>query len=142
MLIAENYQSDWYDCYCNKTQFCCCSPRVRNYFLRKKARCGMCKLQTFCTKKNLIDGSCAKAFFERNSENAKNLRRFANKMWPLIKNFFLVRKKYLEILDDEYRWSHRDWNTFEICSLSLTEIIEYLSYLIELNGPERYLKNV
>ena len=93
MLMAENYQSDWYDCYCNKTQFCCCSPRVRNYFLRKKARCGMCKLQTFCTKKNLIDGFCAKAFLERNSENAKNLRRFANKMWPLIKNVFLVRKK-------------------------------------------------
>ena len=102
----------------------------------------MCKLQTFCTKKNLIDGCCTKAFLERNSENAKNLRRFANKMWPLIKNVFLVRKKNIEILDDEYRWSHRDWNTFEICSLSLTEIIKYLSYLIELNRSESYLKNV
>ena len=98
----------------------------------------MCKLQSFCSQKNLIEGCCAKEFLERNSESIKNLKRFANKTWPLIKKVFLVTKKNIEFLDDEYRWSHRDWNTFEKCSLFLKEIIEYDKYLIELNGPERY----
>ena len=80
----------------------------------------MCKFQSFCYKKDAIEGVCVFEFLGRNSENAK--------------------KDRLAFFDDTYHWTSRDWNTGETSSLSLERIIEYDKYLIKLNWPERYFK--
>ena len=49
-----------------------------------------------------------------------------------------LRRECLELFDDEYVWTHRDWNTFETSRLSLREIIDYEKELLRLNGPELY----
>ena len=142
MLIRGKYEEGGYDCYCNTYRGCCCYyPCLRLLFKKRRQRfCTMCKFQSFCYKKDAIDGMCVLESLDRNSENAKKLRDLVKLIWPLIEKIYFTRKDRLAFSDDTYHWTSRDWNTGETSSLSLEQIIEYDKHLIQLNGPERYFK--
>ena len=78
MLITEKHEEDSYYCYCNIYHDCCLYPIVRHFFRQRKPRfCALCKLQSFCYKKDAIEGMCVKEFLDRNSENKAKLNKLA-----------------------------------------------------------------
>ena len=95
-------------------------------------------MQCFLYKKDAIDGMCVLEFLDGHSEDMVKLNKLAKLIWPFIRKIYFLRRDYLEFFDDEYVWTHRDWNTFETSRVSLREIIDYHKELIRLNGPEQY----
>ena len=93
-------------------------------------------MQTFFYKKDAIDGLCVLEFLDRHSEDKVKLNQLAKLIWPFIRKINFLRRDYREFFDDEYVWTHRNWNTFETSRVSLREIIDYDKELIRFNGPE------
>ena len=60
MLIREKYEEGGYDCYCNTYRDCCSYyPCLRLLFKKRRPRfCTICKFQSFCYKKDVIEGMC------------------------------------------------------------------------------------
>ena len=142
ILIREKYEEVGYDCYCNIYRGCCFYyPCLRLLFKKRRSRfCTMCKFQSFCYKKDAIEGMCVLEFLDRNSENDKKLRELAKLIWPFFKKIYFTRKDRLAFFEGIYHWISRDWNTGETSSLSLEQITEYDKHLIKLNGSKRYFK--
>ena len=141
MLVTEKYEEGDYYCFCDHECYheCCCFPLIKCFFRQRRTRfCTVCKMQSFLYKKDAIDGMCVLEFLDRHSEHIVKLNKLAKLIWPFIRKIYFLRGDRLEFFDDEYVWTHRDWNTFEISRVSLREIIEYDKELIRLNGPERY----
>ena len=139
MLVREKHQEGGWFCHCDKYRHCCLWPLVRRCFRQRRPRfCALRKMQTFCYKRNAVDNMSVLEFLDRHSENRQKLNQLVKLMWPFIRKIFFIHKYSLDFFDDVYVWTHRDWNTFETCQLSLREIIDYDMELIKLNGPERY----
>ena len=85
-----------------------------------------------------MDNMCVLEFLDRHSENKQKLNQLAKLIWPCFKKIFFVCKDRLEFFDNDYIWTHSDWNTFETSALSLRQFIDNDKELIRLNGPERY----
>ena len=49
------------------------------------------------------------------------------------------KRDSLEFFNQNYRWMHRDYQDANYYEMSMQEIIDNDRYLIELNGPERFL---
>ena len=103
----------------------------------------MCRLQSFCFSKNVIDGTCVNEFLDRYGNNSQKFKQLAEVMWPYFEKVFIADRKCLEFFDDEYHWFHKDWNDPDCCgSLYLRKIIDYDKYLIKTSDPpERYYES-
>ena len=95
-------------------------------------------MQSFFYKRDAVENMSVMEFLDRNSSDKKKLKQLAELIWLFIRKIYFLRRDCLEFFDQEYVWTHRDWNTFEVSELSLRKIIDYDKHLIELNGPERY----
>ena len=135
MLMKNQYPSSTtYYCYCGRRRPCC--PPLK-WFRFVKGQ--MCKLEEFCSYKRAIDRMCVAEFLDRNTENFSQLRPLADLIYPFFKKIFFQDKYCLCFFNDEYHWTHQDWNDSNCyADLSLREIIDYDKYLIKLKGPEKY----
>ena len=139
MLVREKYEEGGCYCFCDSYRECCCFPLIKCFFRQRRPRfCTLCKMQTFFYKKDAIDRMCVLEFLDRHSEDELKINQLAKLIWPFIRKIYFLRREYLEFFDDEYVWTHRDWNTFKTSRVSHHEIIDYDKELIRLNGPERY----
>ena len=80
----------------------------------------------------------AREFFQKNCDNAAKLKEFAELIWLFFKKMFFYKRDSLEFFNQDYRWSHRDYQNATHLEMSMQEIIDNDRYLIELNGPERF----
>ena len=95
-------------------------------------------MQAFFYKRDAIDNMSVMEFLDRNRSDKVKLNQLAKLIWPFIRKIYFFRRDCLDFFYQEYVWTHRNWNTFEVSELSLGEIIDYDKHLIEFNGPERY----
>ena len=133
MLCREKHGEGGFYCFCDSYHDCCCCFRQR-----RPRVCTMGKMKSFFYKRNAIDVMSVVEFLERNIEDAAKLNQLAKLIWPFIQRIYFLRREYLELFDDEYVWTLRDWNMFETSRLSPREIVDYEKELVRLNGPERY----
>ena len=75
---------------------------------------------------------------QRNYDNEVKLRQFAELIWPFFKKMLFCKRDKLEFFNQNYRWTHRDYQNANYYEMSMQEIIDSDRYLIELNGPERF----
>ena len=138
MLVREKYEEGGYHCFCDSCYNCCCLSFIKCCFKKRSGYCTLCKIQSFFYKRDAVENMSVMEFLDRNSSDKKKLKQLPELIWPFIRKIYFLLRDHLEFFDQEYVWTHRDWNTFEVSELPLREIIEYDKHLIELNGPERY----
>ena len=104
--------------------------------LRYKKKSYLC---SFCSKlfePKLIHNMLAREFLQRNCDNAAKLKEFAELIWPFFKKMFFYYRNSLELFNQGYRWTYRNYRNATYIDMNLQEIIDNDRYLIALNGPE------
>ena len=67
-----------------------------------------------------------------------NLDNLQNLSGSFLKRWFFLNENSLEFLNRDYQWSHCDYQNTTYYEMTMQEIIDNDSYLIELNRPERF----
>ena len=80
----------------------------------------------------------AREFLQRIYDNEVKLRQFAELIRLCFKKMFFCKGDSLEFFNQNYRWTHRDYQNAKYYEMSMQEIIDNDRYLIALNGPERF----
>ena len=78
----------------------------------------------------------AREFLQRNCDNAAKLKEFAELIWLFFKKMFFYYRNSLELFNQGYRWTYRNYRNATYIDMNLQEIIDNDRYLIALNGPE------
>ena len=91
--------------------------------LYKKKKSHLCSFSSKLFEPQLIDMS-AREFLQKNYDNKLKLRQFAERIQPFFKKMFFYKRDSLEFFNQDYRWSHQDYQNATHLEMSMQEIID------------------